>query len=128
MISNRMDINQVLLEMRSLKAQAQAMDPSNPMKLKDTKDIRSVGASGELPTVSTEKSNFGQLLNQAVNGVNELQANSKSLVTAYEQGAENVALTDVMIASQKASVSFQAMVQVRNKMVEAYRDVMNMPV
>ena len=36
-------------------------------------------------------------------------------------------LTDVMVAQQKASVSFQATLQVRNKLVEAYKDVMNMP-
>ncbi len=42
-------------------------------------------------------------------------------------GDQDVSLAEVMIASQKASVSFQAMLQVRNKLVDAYKDVMNMP-
>jgi flagellar hook-basal body complex protein FliE len=46
---------------------------------------------------------------------------------AFESGDANVSLAEVMVASQKASVSFQAMLQVRNKLVEAYKDVMNMP-
>ena len=47
---------------------------------------------------------------------------------AFEVGQSGVDLTDVMIASQKASVSFQAMTQVRNKLVQAYQDIMQMPV
>jgi flagellar hook-basal body complex protein FliE len=43
-------------------------------------------------------------------------------------GTSKVDLSDVMIASQKASVSFQAMTQVRNKLVQAYQDIMQMPV
>jgi flagellar hook-basal body complex protein FliE len=50
------------------------------------------------------------------------------MADAYEKGVAGVDITDVMIASQKASVSFQAMVQVRNKLVEAYKDVMSMPI
>jgi flagellar hook-basal body complex protein FliE len=48
--------------------------------------------------------------------------------TAFEQGEPGVDLAEVMIAVQKSSVSFQAMVEVRNKLVDAYKDVMNMPV
>ncbi len=67
-------------------------------------------------------------MTQAVNKVNEVQKTSSSMADAYERGVAGVDITDVMIASQKASVSFQAMVQVRNKLVDAYRDVMNMPI
>jgi flagellar hook-basal body complex protein FliE len=49
------------------------------------------------------------------------------MVEAFEAGAANISLADVMVSTQKASVSFQAMLQVRNKLVEAYQDVMNMP-
>jgi flagellar hook-basal body complex protein FliE len=48
--------------------------------------------------------------------------------SSFERGDENIDLAQVMIAAQKSSVSFQAMVEVRNKLVEAYKDVMNMPV
>jgi len=50
------------------------------------------------------------------------------MATAYEQGDPNVDITRVMIASQKASVSFEALTQVRNRVVQAYEDIMKMPV
>ena len=49
------------------------------------------------------------------------------MTEAFETGAANISLADVMVSTQKANVSFQAMLQVRNKLVEAYKDVMNMP-
>ncbi len=122
MISNRMDINQVLLEMRSLKAQAQAFKPDPVADSNTLKGARS------LQPVAEETPSFSQLLDQAVNKVDDLQKASNKMATAFEQGQSGVDITDVMIASQKASVSFQAMVQVRNKLVESYRDIMNMPV
>lgn len=122
MISDRMDINKVLMEMRSLKAQAQAFKPA------ETADVNPLNKSGSLKPVENEAPGFGQLLDQAVNKVNDLQKTSNSLSTAFQQGQSGVDITDVMIASQKASVSFQAMLQVRNKLVESYRDIMNMPV
>ncbi len=47
---------------------------------------------------------------------------------AFELGEGDANLAEVMIAVQKSSVSFEAMVQVRNKLVEAYKEVMNMPI
>jgi flagellar hook-basal body complex protein FliE len=123
MISDRMDINRVLAEMRSIKAQTQSAQPLEVNKLTDNR----VSLKEGVPSVS-ESSDFGKLMNQAVNNVNDLQKTSAQLATSYEQGQAGVDITDVMIASQKASVSFQAMVQVRNKLIDAYRDVMNMPV
>jgi len=71
---------------------------------------------------------FGQIMEQAVGKVNEVQQASSVLRNSYLEGDPNVDVTDVMIASQKASVAFESMLQVRNKLVEAYRDVMNMPI
>lgn len=123
MISDRMDINRVLAEMRSIKAQTQSAQPLEVNKLTEN----SVSLKDGMSRVS-ESSDFGKLMNQAVNNVNDLQKTSAQMATSYEQGQAGVDITDVMIASQKASVSFQAMVQVRNKLIDAYRDVMNMPV
>jgi flagellar hook-basal body complex protein FliE len=102
------EINQVLAQMRVMSAQAQtgAAPP-----------VEEAGAPA-----------FGDLLKNSINAVNDLQQTSGQLKTAFELGEPGVDLAQVMIASQKASVSFQAMVQVRNKLVEAYKDVMNMPV
>ena len=73
-------------------------------------------------------SEFGDLLKRSIDAVNDTQQKAGALRDAFEKGQENLDLADVMIAVQKSSVSFQAMVEVRNKLVEAYKDVMNMPV
>lgn len=70
---------------------------------------------------------FSNMFSQALNQVNEMQQTAGSLQEAYIRGDGSVDITRVMVASQKASIGFQAVVQVRNKLVEAYKDVMNMP-
>jgi len=71
---------------------------------------------------------FSAQLKDAINQVNSVQKESGKLKEAFTMGDENVDLVDVMVASQKANVSFQAMVQVRNKLISAYQDVMSMPI
>ncbi|MCD9470594.1 flagellar hook-basal body complex protein FliE [Photobacterium phosphoreum] len=71
---------------------------------------------------------FGNLLNDAITSVNTLQGQSSDLATRFDQGDRSVSLSDVMIARNKSSVAFEATVQVRNKMVQAYKELMNMPV
>ena len=124
-ISDRVDVNRLLLEMRSLKAQTHAFGNADVIK----------PAGNGLGDVNTNGVNninngpkFGDLLTQAVDKVNAVQQESKSTTNAYLQGDSRVDITDVMIASQKSSVAFDSMVQVRNKFVDAYRDVMNMPI
>ncbi|MCG9697153.1 flagellar hook-basal body complex protein FliE [Shewanella sp. Isolate11] len=77
---------------------------------------------------NTSGSDFGQLLSQAVGSVNALQANSSDLQTRLDMGDTRVSLSDTVIAREKASVAFEASVQVRNKLVEAYKEIMSMPV
>ena len=71
---------------------------------------------------------FGAVLKSALDQVNSAQQESSKLAMQFELGAPNANLQDVMISLQKANVSFQAMVQVRNKLVSAYHDIMNMQV
>lgn len=71
---------------------------------------------------------IGEMMGNAINQVNETQMHSSELSTRYTQGDPNIDLPEVMVAMQKSSVSFQAMSQVRNKLLEAYKDIMNMPV
>lgn len=78
--------------------------------------------------VSVSKPDFAQLLKDSVNQVNQTQKSAASMATAFESGDPAVNLSEVMVAIQKASVSFQAMTQVRNNLVSAYKEVMNMPV
>jgi len=76
---------------------------------------------------SSEQGDFSNVFKNAIDQVNDLQKSSAALSTSYVNG-EGVDITRVMVASQKSSLAFQAMVQVRNKMVESYKDIMNMPV
>lgn len=84
-------------------------------------------ASGQPQRGDNNVPDFQAMLGNAVNGVNATQQHSASLASRFEQGDPTIDLPEVMIAMQKSSVSFQAMTQVRNKLVEAYKDVMNMP-
>ena len=71
---------------------------------------------------------FGDALMRAVDGVNDLQMASKELKMGYTDETGSASLAEVMIAAQKADLSFRAMTEVRNKLVTAYQDIMNMPV
>ena len=101
-----MNIDQILAQMRTM----------------------SIGAANKTPEpVSGSGSDFGALLKQSIDSVNTTQQTAGKLSQAFEIGDTDVSLAEVMIASQKADVSFQAMLQVRNKLVDAYKEVMNMP-
>ena len=71
---------------------------------------------------------FSDMLTRAVDQVNDLSQTAGDLRTAYERGDPDVDITRVMIAAQKSSVSFDALTTVRNRVVQAYEDIMNMPV
>ncbi|MAD53731.1 MULTISPECIES: flagellar hook-basal body complex protein FliE [unclassified Idiomarina] len=81
-----------------------------------------------LKVENSANADFSNLLKMAVDNVNELQQTSGDLKTRMELGDPSVTLEQTMIASQKASIAFEATVQVRNKMVEAYKEIMSMPV
>ncbi len=71
---------------------------------------------------------FAKALDSALKTVSSLQQDSTSLQKQYQMGADSVSLEDTMVAMQKAQVGFQAAVTVRNKLVSAYTDIMNMQV
>lgn len=107
---NSIDPQQLLTHMRAAQAQA------------------SQGNVTANPTTATQQVDFSQMMKSAVDQVNEIQQTSGQLKTAFEMGDPNVTLADAMIASQKASVAFEATVQVRNKLVAAYEEVMRMSI
>ena len=100
-------INQLLAELRTTAAaaQGQAQTPD------------ATGVDG-----------FSDVFKQAIDSVNNTQKTAGELAKAFEMGNPDVSVSEVMIALQKSSVSFQAMTQVRNKLVAAYQEIMNMPV
>ncbi len=70
---------------------------------------------------------FSELVANAVGQVNQLQVNARDLQDAYDRG-ENIALTDVVLGMQKSSLAFEATMQMRNKVLKAYEEILNMPV
>ena len=72
-------------------------------------------------------SGFGDLVRQTVDKVNANQMHASKIASSYERG-EGVPLTDVVLSMQKSSLSFEATLQVRNKVLKAYEDILNMPV
>lgn len=74
------------------------------------------------------KVDFSSVLKSTLDGVAQSQQKSEALQKSFVMGDDKVSLSDTMIAMQKASINFQATVQVRNKFVQAYNDVMNMQV
>lgn len=108
-MSQGVEFNRLMLDMRSMQMDA--------MSAPKTTEAQNVGGTS-----------FADMLGQAVNKVNDTQQASNQLANAFEIGKSGVDLTDVMISSQKAAVSFQALTQVRNKLVQAYQDIMQMPV
>ena len=78
-------------------------------------------------TTTTKPASFADTLNQALTSVNESQAKAGELSSAYERG-ETIDIAKVMLARQEASIGFEATLQVRNKLLAAYKDIMSMPV
>jgi len=70
---------------------------------------------------------FGETLQNALQGVNDAQKTAGALSQAFELGDPRADLARVMVAAQQSQVAFRATVEVRNRLVQAYQDVMNMP-
>jgi flagellar hook-basal body complex protein FliE len=77
---------------------------------------------------NTSANQFSDMLSQAVNNVNGLQSESREMQKSFDMGDPNLSLADVMIAKEKSGIAFEATIQVRNKVLEAYKTIMNMPV
>ena len=104
-----MEINDVLARMRTLE----------------------VAAKGNIPDQVAEPKkevNFAHTLKKAINDVNETQAVSSNLSAQYAAGVESVDLPQVMVAMQESSIKFEAVKQVRNRVLSAYQEIMSMPV
>jgi flagellar hook-basal body complex protein FliE len=102
------NMNSLLVQMRTMTAQAQGLKGST--------------LSG------THPASFSGLMHNAVEQVNSAQKRAAALSEAFEKGDQGVDPVEVMVSLQKANISFQAATQVRNKLVSAYQEIMNMPV
>ena len=80
-----------------------------------------------MPVPEVGKPTFGEAIEAAVVKTNNIQQHASSLRQAYDR-REDVPLTDVVLAMQKSSLAFEATMQIRNKVLKAYEDILNMPV
>jgi flagellar hook-basal body complex protein FliE len=104
-----MAINQVLAQMKVMSAATTGLQASPAL-------------------ASPEQKAFSELLKDSMRKVNTSQTSARAMATDFEKGVTGVELPDVMVALQKASVSFQAVTQVRNKLLGAYQEIMSMQV
>jgi len=103
---NDINVNSVLMQMRALAVQAQGLP-----------------RPAETPTA-----NFSSLMKTALDQVNAMQQNAATMAEAFERGSKEVDVAQVMVSMQKANIAFQATTQVRNRLISAYQEIMNMPV
>lgn len=110
---SQIDVNSVLSQIRALQAQAAA--PSRPV----------------LPSAAPEAAqgapSFGRVMEAALDRVSLRQTQSAELQQRFQMGDPDTDLASVMLASSRAQVEFKGLVEVRNRMVRAYQDIMNMP-
>ncbi len=105
---NTIDTSKLLTQLRAAAAQAENRQPAAPAQ-------------------KTAES-FASVLGQQINNVNAMQQDAGNLTKAFEMGTPGVTLPQVMVAKGKAGLAFEGMVQVRNKVVEAYQEIMRMQV
>ena len=102
---SNMEINSVLAQMRAMSTQVKS----------------------PVESVAQAKPNeFSTMLSQSIEAVNKNQQQAGALSTAFEKGETDASLAEVMVSLQKANLSFQTVLQTRNKLVDAYKDVMRM--
>lgn len=121
-------ISSVLSQIRSLQSQTQGW--TQGMAAPGAAPIAppAIGGGGGDGAGAVDRVSFSDALKQAVSRVNDAQNEAGQLRTAFELGDPSVDLTRVMLAGQEAQIGFQAVLHVRNKLVQAYQDIMNMPV
>lgn len=90
-------------------------------------EIKGTSQAGRI-NEQPKTTNFNDILFQSINNISDLQVSAKSQAQQYMIGAPGVGLDDVMVSLQKSSVALNLGVQVRNKLVNAYQEIMNMSV
>ncbi|MGY0197767.1 flagellar hook-basal body complex protein FliE [Leptothrix sp. BB-4] len=105
--------------------------PQVAQRVRDS--AQAAGLSGGVPGATgrsqgVERTEFSQVFTQALRGVSNQQTQASSMQREVTLDNPTVSIEETMVAMQKAQISFQAAVQVRNKLVQAYSDIMNMQV
>lgn len=114
-MNTSVEINRILSQIRAMEQMTAADRVAAP---KGVVDLQGTG----------QAQGFSGLFKQAINQVNDLSQESSRLSQAYVRGDAGVDISRVMVASQKSSLATSAMIQVRNKMLESYKEIMGMSV
>ncbi len=131
---NSIDINQVLQEMQALRARTQGRSArpqavtaaSPPLPQSPAPSVAATPMATTDPT--SIRPDFGRLLRGAIDQVNDTALTSAKAQNDFQRGEGEQDLAAVMIASERAGLTFDAMTQVRNRLVTAYEEIMKMQV
>src|SRR5262245_48899756 len=111
---SNMQIDSVLAQIRSMSSQVNSTQGSPVGNIASQK--------------TAQPGSFASLMQRGVDEVNRTQNTASNMADAFERGVPGVELSDVMLETQKASVSFRALTEVRNRFVSVYQEIMNMPI
>lgn len=109
------DVNNLLFQMRQMTAQVRAPEA--------TSSVAPIGAP-----LAGAPGDFSAVLRQSISAVGRSQMEAGRMAASFERGDPGADLGRTMIAVQKADLSLRTTVEVRNKLVDAYKEIMNMPV
>jgi flagellar hook-basal body complex protein FliE len=114
-----LQIDAVLSQIRAMQSQVRGVSaPANEV----------AQVAGAASGVQAPANSFANVMKQGLDQVNQTQQRASDIATQFERGVPGVELPQVMLEMQKASVSFRAVTEVRNKLVDAYQTIMNMPI
>ena len=117
---SNMQIDAVLAQLRAMQSQERGAG-GPPSEIAQA-------AAGVGGAVQSPANSFSNVLKQGLDQVNQTQQRASDLATQFERGVPGVELPQVMLEMQKASVAFRAVTEVRNRFVNAYQEIMNMPI
>jgi len=112
---NTIDVNNLLAQMRQMSSQIRRTDIASP-------------ETAFKPAAAIPQSDFSALLHKSIAAVGETQLEAGRMAASFERGDKGADLGRTMIAVQKADLSLRTMVAVQSKLVDAYKEIMNMPV
>jgi flagellar hook-basal body complex protein FliE len=117
---SNLQIDSVLAQIRSLQAQTKIGVPAI------AKPMDNVQGAGLV--AGGDRVSFANVLKQGLEAVNATQSKAADTAARFDRGEPGLELSQVMLEANKSQVAFRATVEVRNRLVSAYQDIMNMPI
>lgn len=111
-VSSRADIDAMLSKIRSISTQAKALHSESTSPAKHVSPFQSIMA----------------IAKNSIQAVSHSQIQADALKDSYLSGDNNVSISQVMISSIKSKVAFEGLIAVRNKLIDSYKEIMNMPI